>query len=559
MNFIKRHMWFTVIILLAFLIRLINLDKAGGLWYDEMSIYSIASQSFPDGMLKTDAHRFLLFPLYYFVYHFWITIFGNSDFIIRLMSVFFDILSLAAAYFAGKTFSEFLEKDEKFQKNTGFIYATLYAVNSSFIYYAQEAKFYSMTFFLVNLVMIFWLKFLKNQNKKSFFLFYLANFLLIYTYTSQILLTLLFYALTIVYFVITKCFKRNIKYLAVLLSAYLPLAAIACCIKHYFSGNFDAVVYDNSFMLLAIQNYFSPVLVGVQNNILEFQKIWFGEILNIKFWIFVLFPTLLMLLGIFISVKKYKIARYLFAIPLIYVIFHITASNFTHYKALVRYTLMILPPLLLLASAGVAAIRNSKLKNTLVILYAIISLLGIFTTSGAVYIERPDGYREAAWVLLKNKVAPDSDFILPIRVELLDKYYKIDGRKLSLYILNAEAAQKTYLTEPEINGIKNDRKNIHKYYKRYLLTGSINKDFEDYIKREFLQNDKVVIISDKTISMFTDKQLAALANSANYEKYPLQFLRLSKLNNGLIAVTFKNRKLKQHIIFKNWEIFVFDI
>ena len=267
MNFIKRHMWFTVIILLAFLIRLINLDKAGGLWYDEMSIYSIASQSFPDGMLKTDAHRFLLFPLYYFVYHFWITIFGNSDFIIRLMSVFFDILSLAAAYFAGKTFSEFLEKDEKFQKNTGFIYATLYAVNSSFIYYAQEAKFYSMTFFLVNLVMIFWLKFLKNQNKKSFFLFYLANFLLIYTYTSQILLTLLFYALTIVYFVITKCFKRNIKYLAVLLSAYLPLAAIACCIKHYFSGNFDAVVYDNSFMLLAIQNYFSPVLVGVQNNI----------------------------------------------------------------------------------------------------------------------------------------------------------------------------------------------------------------------------------------------------------------------------------------------------
>ena len=169
-----------VLVLFALLIRLINLDKQGGLWYDEMSIYSIASQSFPEGMLKTDAQRFLLFPLYYFVYHFWITILGNSDFIIRLMSVFFDILSLVAAYFAGKTFSEFLEKDEKFQKNTGFIYALLYAINSSFIYYAQEAKFYSMTFFLVNLLMIFWLNFLKNQDKKSFSLFYLANFLLIH-------------------------------------------------------------------------------------------------------------------------------------------------------------------------------------------------------------------------------------------------------------------------------------------------------------------------------------------------------------------------------------------
>lgn len=465
------------------MIRLVNLDKAGGLWYDEMSIYSIASQSFPDGMLKTDAHRFLLFPLYYFVYHFWITILGNSDFIIRLMSVFFDILSLIAAYFAGKTFSKFLEKDEKFQKNTGFIYAILYAVNSSFIYYAQEAKFYSMTFFLVNLLIIFWLKFLKNQDKKSFSLFYLANFLLIYTYTSQILLTLLCYAVTTIYFAITKCFKKNIKYLAVLLSAYLPLAVIICYVKHYFSGNFDAVVYDNSFILLAVQNYFSPVLAGVQNNILEFQKVWFSGISNIKFWIFVLYPVLLILGGIFISLKKYKIARYLFAVPLLYIIFHITASNFSHYKVLVRYTLMVLPVLLLIASAGITAIRNSKLKNTLITLYVIISLLGIFTINGAVNIKRPDGYREAAQALIKNKVASDADFVLPIRVELLDKYYKINGRKLSLYTLNGETAQKTYLTESEIDGIKNDRKNIHKYYKRYLLTSSVNKEFEDYIKK----------------------------------------------------------------------------
>lgn len=559
MNFIKQYKWLIVIAFLALFIRLINLDKQSGLWYDEISIYSIASQSFPHGMLKADAHRFLLFPLYYFVYHFWITFFGNSDFAIRLMSVFFDILNIIAAYFAGKTLGEFLKKEENCKKNFGTFCALFSAVNSSFIYYAQEAKFYSMTFFLVNLLIIFWLKFLKNQDKKSFLYFFLANFLLIYTYTSQILLTSLFYAAAIIYFVLEKSLKKNTKFLLVLLSVYLPLAGICVFVKNYFSGNFNAVVYDNSFILLAVQNYFSPVLAGLQNNILNFQKFWIAGAFNVKFWIFVLFPAALMISGILISLKESKISRYITAIAVFYILFHITASNFTHYKALVRYTLIILPLLVLLGTAGIAGIKNTKLRNTLITLYVMISLPGIFTINGAVNIKRPDGYREAAQALLKYKVPQDADFILPIRTNLLDKYYQINGKKLSLYTLNSEATQKTYLTDNEIFGIKNDRQNLHKYYKRYLLTNFVNKDFEDFIKQNYLQNNKVVIISDKTISMFTTEQIAFLVNSADYEKYPIQFLRLSKLKNDLIKTALKYMKLKQYIIVKNWEIYVFGI
>ena len=67
---------------------------------------------------------------------------------------------------------------------------------------------------------------------------------------------------------------RQILIPAFIITACIPLAIFAIYIKHYFSGNFDAVVYDNSFILLAVQNYFSPVLAGVQNNILDFQNIW---------------------------------------------------------------------------------------------------------------------------------------------------------------------------------------------------------------------------------------------------------------------------------------------
>lgn len=544
MNFIKKYKAVILIVLFALIIRLINLDKTGGLWYDEINIYSIASQSFPAGMMKADAHRFLLFPLYYLIYHIWITLFGNSDVVIRLMSVFFDILSICAAFFAGKTMGEILEKDERFNIRTGTIYALLYAVNSSFIYYAQEAKFYSLTFFLINLLVIFWLKFLKNTDKKNFRLFYITNLLLIYTYTSQILFTLLVYCVTIAYFSAGRKLKENFKYLLILLSAYIPLAIFAIYIKHYFSGNFDAVVYDNSFILLAVQNYFSPVLAGVQNNILDFQNVWMKGIFNLKFWLFVIYPVLLLLGGICISLKKYKISRYIIAVPLLYLAFHITASNFSHYKVLVRYTLMILPLLLLLASAGISAMKNTKLQKTLLIFYVIISILGIFTINGAVNIKRPDGYREVAEALIANSVNPKADFVLPIRVELLDKYYKIEGEKLSLYTLNGEEAQKTYLTIDEINGIKNDKQNLHKYYRRYLLTNTPDKNFENYIKTNFLKSNDIVIITDRTISMFTEEQLKMIIHSGNYEKFPIQFLRLSKLNNDLFIYSIQKLKTK---------------
>lgn len=313
MNFIKKHIAIILIVILSLLLRLINLDKSGGLWYDEMSIYSIASKSFPAGMLEADAHRFLLFPLYYLTYNIWINIFGNADITIRGLSVFFDILSIIAAYFAGKTLGNFLGKDKEFNKKTGIFYSVLYAINSSFIYYAQEAKFYSMTFFLINILIIFWLKFLKKKNSKSFWCFYTANFLLIYAYTSQILLTVLIYLTTLIYFTAEKKLKENLKYMLVLLSVYAPLIIIMFKIKHYFSGNFDAVVYDNSFILEAVQNYFSPVLIGLQNNILHFQQIWLKGLFNIKFWIFVLFPVIYMLSCITLALKK--IVRYILIVP----------------------------------------------------------------------------------------------------------------------------------------------------------------------------------------------------------------------------------------------------
>jgi len=520
------------------------------LWYDEMTIYSIASKSFPAGMLHADAHRFLLFPLYYLVYHIWITVFGNSDFIIRLMSVFFDVLSVSAAYFAGITLGRFFEKDEKFCRFTGLIYSLFYAVNSSFIYYAQEAKFYSLTFLLVNLFIIFWLKFLKEQNSRNFLYFILANIALIYTYTSQILLTLIVFTVSILFFAAEHKLKRNFKYLAIYPFIYFPVLIFLFFIKNYFSGNFDAVVFDKSFILLALQNYFTPVLAGVQNNILNFGAVWLKGMFTLKFWIFVIFPVLFMVSMICSALKREKNIRFIFLVPVLYIAFHIAASNFTNYKVLVRYTLMCLPFLLISAAAGACCLKSNKLKKILIILYSLVSLLGIFSLNGALRIERPDGYKILAHTLQQNGISPEYDFILPIREDLLDKYFKITGEKLSLYKLNSPEAQKTYLKAG--SGTKEALKN-------YFLSDDIPYEFSKYIEENLLKNNNIVIITDRSISMFTNEQVKYITASGNFDRVPLQFLRLSRLNNDLVATAAEKFRLKKHINVKNWEIFVFGV
>ena len=95
---IKHYSIFLIILIFTILIRLFNLDKPFGLWHDEATIYSIAN-ALPN--VHVNLQRFFIFPIYYIFYKIWITIFSNTDFIIRLMSVFFDTLNVITSYFLG--------------------------------------------------------------------------------------------------------------------------------------------------------------------------------------------------------------------------------------------------------------------------------------------------------------------------------------------------------------------------------------------------------------------------------------------------------------------------
>ena len=551
-NNIKYYIFLVLIIIFGFAIRLINLDKNGGLWYDEITIYSI-SQNF-----SGDLKRFLQFPIYYVFYKFWICILGNSDFVIRLMSVIFDILSLFMTFILTKNIYKIFSNDEIQSIKAGLVSSSLYAVNSSFIYYAQEAKFYSFTFFAVLLFFIFWIKFLdKNCSKINFVLFYLSTLILLYSNTCQIVLIMFAFILMTVLFVKRNIIKQKLSYLMILSTVFIPLIIFIIRIKGYFTGNFDAVVFDNSFTLSVLQNYFSPILIGVQNNVLNYQKFIIKHLLDIKYLVYVLIPVIISIFGILYSVKKSVICRYLFLICSLYLVFHLILPLFSSYKPLVRYTLFVLPIFISLLAVGLKVLTNKYLKRCLFAVLIFINTFCLILPSSALFIQRPDGYKTLADFLKVNNIPNNANFILPIRENLLDKYYKIRGEKLSLYILNSDAAQKTYLTNDEINGLKNDNGNKQIYYKRFLTNDKISEEFIKFVDEKFSVNKPIVLITDKSICVFNNQQISQIVQSSHYSNYALQFLRLSNLNNDLLKV-LKSR-FKRYDVYNSdmWDVHVF--
>lgn len=547
---LKHYIILALILIFSLIIRLSNLDKPTGLWHDEATVYAIAN-ALPD--FHFNFHRFLIFPLYFIFYKLWITIFSNSDFVIRLMSVFFDMLAIITMYFTGRQVAKTL-KIETLKYRFGLVFALIYAINSSFIYYAQEAKFYSMTFFLITLMMFAFLKLVESFDKKFLVFFLISNALMLYTQTTLVIISMLFSILVI--FFAMKAKKLNVWFVISNFIIFLPLVIFLFIEKNYFSGNFDIVYFDNSFVLIMLQNWFSPVLTCLQNNMPNYKSLFLLFFISPKFWFSILFPIFFMIITFMLALKNNRFLRNLAIIPIIFVIFHIVLSQFNFYNANIRYTLIVLPIVLIISGTYIAQKLDKNFMKILLVLFILANLSILISPYSATKIQRPFGYKVLADVLIKNEINSNYDFIMPFSEKLLEKYYKINGNVENFYMLNSLNAQKTYLTENEIIEISK-KHNMVENYKRYMLSDDIPKEFSDYVLKNYAKNSKnLVLVVDKGICMFSNENIQSIL--ANGGTVPIQFMRLSKLNNDLIDVLETKYKIKEHLIDGTWEVFVFE-
>lgn len=124
--------------LIGFLVRLINLNQS--LWLDEAietlavknhSFFTLLSQ-----YVSGDFHP----PLYHFVLKVWTDVFGYSEVAVRFPSVIFSVLTIFFVYKIGCKLAN---------SKVGLMAALFFALNPLAVYYAQEARMYSLAMFFV--------------------------------------------------------------------------------------------------------------------------------------------------------------------------------------------------------------------------------------------------------------------------------------------------------------------------------------------------------------------------------------------------------------------------
>ncbi len=185
----KDYLILALILVVGLLLRLYNLDTYS-IFFDEKSTMVVSQGLVLDGSNQKEIYLAPTFtpaefwsqktladyyeamsrsdignsPFYYLLLHFWLEIFGLSDFYARLFSVLFSVLIIGMIYLFGRRF---------FSSRTGLVAAALVAVEPFFISYGHQARNYSLTFFLALAATYFFLQIIENKaNKRTSFWLY---------------------------------------------------------------------------------------------------------------------------------------------------------------------------------------------------------------------------------------------------------------------------------------------------------------------------------------------------------------------------------------------------
>jgi hypothetical protein len=159
--------------LLALVLGVYELDRRA-LWRDETTTFYVSGVPWPRlaELLATGAEGWHP-PTYFVALKLW-RVLGDSQVVLRSMSVLFAVLSVPALYLAGRRLTE--------SRWVPAVAALLLACNAFFVSYAQEARAYSLTMFLAIASTWLFLRALETQSTRRWAIYGVVALLGIYAH-----------------------------------------------------------------------------------------------------------------------------------------------------------------------------------------------------------------------------------------------------------------------------------------------------------------------------------------------------------------------------------------
>lgn len=535
----KKYAGIFVIVILGIILRLIFIDKPDGLWNDEYVSWMIAAAPFNNGFIsavKSQCHM----PFYYLYLKFFMTLFGQSDLLLRLTSVFAGILSIIAMYFTGK------EKDEK----TGLVCASLTAISSFLIYYSQEVRLYSVLFLFSALSLLYTLRCIKNPVKKNFVLCALFNFLILFTHTIGFVFV--FFNLIFLSINLYKQFKK------VIITVWLTIFAGGIILSPLILKILTTQSFSQWWGHFSISklgflftDYFSPVLTNLTN---APDKFLYAP----KLAFFMLVPTLIAAGCIIKSLIKNKLNIELFAVFAGTVLVLITASLTGKLVFITKYSIEIYPILIFLACSGLTSINNKIIKNTLIIIYCLISVgYIILHPYSAPKMRRAEGHKIMTDILTRMDLKKDDIILLEYYPQTrFQKYFdfspyrvvEIHKGNFPMYLSPAQTYEDAYK-----NG-KTIYKSVFSSNRNTYFEGMLNNQIFNQLKN----GQSVVMVVLNSVSFYSPQSMEKITSDENlYNKEPLLFLVFSYVKNQTFAEMLEKLAIVKFEQKGNWTLIKF--
>jgi len=364
-----------IIILVGFILRIYRLGYHD-LWYDEViTLFKLPHLNF----LKVWNP-----PFYFAIIAGWTKIFGFSEFSLRFPSLLFSLACIPVIYLLGK---------ELFNKSAGFYAAAIMAVSPFQLWYAQEARSYSLMLFLALLSGYFQFLFIKRKRNK--FLYWCAIFAVLGLYTHPYYI---FFAITQLICCITLCGRKwSVRMLVI--SLLIPLSFIPLLSKSWkrlsviLNGFWVPPVNWKSFLITA-ENF----NLGYNSHLITYLAF---DIL-----------ALIIFIGALQIISKEKSIRRPFAFSLILFLLPIAAA-FTFSKLLVsvyipRGLIICSPYYYLILGLGITAFRKGPIKLVIAGCACLLLIIGIY---GFLKDWMPMEYAYHLGVPLKKPLKPAVEFV----------------------------------------------------------------------------------------------------------------------------------------------------
>ena len=509
----KKYLYLLGIVIFGLILRLICINKADGLWNDEYVSYMISAKPFFNGFLdgiKSQCHM----PFYYLYLKFFMSVFGQSDILLRLTSVIAGVAAIPVMYFIGK------EKDN----TLAYLCSGFTAISSFLIYYSQEVRLYSILFLFSALSLLYTIKIIKNPVRKNFILYILFNFLILFTHTIGFVFV--FFNLIFLSLNLYEKFKDVIK--KVWICAFIGgLILSPLVINVFMTESFSQ--WWGHFSIARIgflfTDYFSPVLTNLTN---APDNLFYMPKLAICMFI----PALIAIFGIIKSLINNKFNIQLFSVALFTTIVLIIASISGKLVFITKYSIEIYPILIYLACYGIQTVNKKWLKNSIIVIYCLLSVWYLIKSpQSAPKIRRAEGHKIVA-DLLNNSELKNGDIIL---LQYYDKnrflkyfdfsdYYVVSINKGNFYKYLLDG----YSYSDTLSNGKNIYKNIFSTYNNPYFENIINNKIINKLK---LGQSVAVIVLDSVSFINPDMMSEITKNETLYSKQPLLFLVFSYIKN----------------------------